>query len=91
MYFPNWATSVIFQALSGKKGIQNQIDKPLLNAREREFLSYTCTELNYKEIANLMCCSPRTVEGYRDALFEKLNLRTRVGLAMYALQEGVNK
>jgi len=35
-----------------------------------------------------MYCSPRTVEGYRDSLFEKLKLKSRVGLAMYAIKSG---
>jgi hypothetical protein len=36
-----------------------------------------------------MYLSPRTIDGYRDALFEKLNVRTRVGLAMYAVRSGI--
>jgi two-component system invasion response regulator UvrY len=36
-----------------------------------------------------MCLSPRTIDGYRDALFEKLNVRTRVGLVMYAIRNGI--
>ncbi len=60
-----------------------------LNEREIEFLKYTCSELTYKEIADKICVSPRTVDGYRDGLFEKLQLKTRVGLAMYAIKNGV--
>lgn len=48
-----------------------------------------CTEWTYKEIADLMHLSPRTIDGYRDALFEKLNVRTRVGLAMFAVRSGI--
>lgn len=36
-----------------------------------------------------MFVSARTVEGYRDALCEKLELKTRVGLAMYAVKNGI--
>ena len=36
-----------------------------------------------------MICSSRTVEGYRDALFDKLGLKTRVGLAVYAIKSGI--
>jgi len=36
-----------------------------------------------------MYLSPRTIDGYRDALFEKLNVKTRVGLVMYAIKNGV--
>ena len=60
-----------------------------LNSREIEFLKYACTEMTYKEIADKMFLSPRTIDGYRDTLFEKLNLKTRVGLVMYAIKNGI--
>jgi DNA-binding CsgD family transcriptional regulator len=49
-------------------------------------LSMVCTELTYKEIADKMNVSPRTVDGYRDILFDKLNVKTRVGLCMFAIK-----
>lgn len=60
-----------------------------LNDRETDFLKYACTELTYKEIADKMFVSPRTIDGYRDALFEKLHVKTRVGLVMYAIKNGI--
>jgi len=60
-----------------------------LKDKDIEFLKLVCTELTYKEIADKMYLSPRTIDGYRDALFEKLNVRTRVGLAMYAVKNGI--
>jgi DNA-binding NarL/FixJ family response regulator len=60
-----------------------------LNDRERDFLKYACSELTYKEIADKMFVSPRTIDGYRDALFEKLQAKTRVGLVMYAIKQGI--
>ena len=60
-----------------------------LNDRETDFLKHTCSELTYKEIADKMFVSPRTIDGYRDALFEKLQLKTRVGLVMYAIKNGI--
>ena len=60
-----------------------------LNERETDFLKYTCTEMTYKEIAEKMFLSPRTIDGYRDALFEKLHVKTRVGLVIYAIKNGV--
>ncbi len=59
-----------------------------LNERELNFLKLACTELTYREIADKMNVSPRTIDGYRDDLFEKLNLKTRVGLVMYAIRQG---
>jgi two-component system invasion response regulator UvrY len=60
-----------------------------LSEREIEFLRSIATEWTYKEIADRMYLSPRTIDGYRDALFEKLNVRTRVGLLMYAVKNGI--
>ena len=67
----------------------NSYESVLINSlsdRERDFLKYACTELTYKEIAEKMFVSPRTIDGYRDALFEKLAIKTRVGLAMFAIK-----
>lgn len=62
-----------------------------LSDREVEFLKQACSEKSYVEIADEMCVSPRTVEGYRNALCEKLHLKTRTGLAIYAIKNGIVK
>lgn len=60
-----------------------------INDREMQFLKLACTEMTYKEIADQMCLSPRTIDGYREALFEKLHVKSRVGLVMFAIREGL--
>lgn len=60
-----------------------------LNENEIAFLGYCCTELTYKEIAERMFKSPRTIDGYRDSLFTKLSITSRTGLVMYAIQAGI--
>ena len=83
-YYPDWASRLIFSGINKTNGkLSNK-----LSDREKEFLRYCITEMSYKEIAELMHCSPRTVESYRDNLFEKLDLKTRVGLAVYAIKNG---
>jgi two-component system invasion response regulator UvrY len=62
-----------------------------LTEREKEFLRLLCTDKSYKEIAVSMCLSPRTIDGYRDILFEKLKVASRVGLVMFAIRTGVVK
>ncbi|WP_271404940.1 response regulator transcription factor [Tenacibaculum soleae] len=84
-FFPEWASSKIFDSISDDSEANQKIK---LTDREIEFLKYTVTEMNYREISEKMFCSPRTVENYRDSLFEKLELKTRVGLAVYALKNG---
>lgn len=81
--------------VSGKlvSGLHNDADVDLkeavLNEKEREFLRWTCSELSYKDIADKMSLSPRTIDDYRQTLFNKLNVHSRVGLVMYAIKNGI--
>lgn len=81
--------------ISGKiiSGLHKDIDMPeepiVLNEKEKEFLRWVCTELTYKDIAGKMFVSPRTVDDYRNSLFEKLKVKTRIGLVLYAIRNGL--
>lgn len=85
-YYPDWASKLVFASINKDKKIPQNTIK--ISDREKEFLTYSITEMSYKEISEKMFCSPRTVESYRDSLFEKLELKTRVGLAIYAIKNG---
>ena len=56
-----------------------------LNDRETDFLKYACTEMTYKEIADKMFVSPRTIDGYRESVFQKMQVKSRVLMAMKAI------
>lgn len=60
-----------------------------INDREMQFLQLCCSELTYKEIAEQMYLSPRTIDGYREVLFDKLKVTSRTGLVMYAMKAGL--
>ncbi len=60
-----------------------------LTERELTFLKLACSELTYSEIASKMFLSPKTIDGYRDSLFEKLEVKSRVGLVLYAIKNGI--
>ncbi|MCB0696586.1 MAG: response regulator transcription factor [Chitinophagaceae bacterium] len=60
-----------------------------MSGKELQFLKYSCTEMTYKEIAIAMDVAERTVDGYRDRLFEKLEVKSRIGLVVYALRNGI--
>ncbi|MGN7987652.1 response regulator [Pedobacter sp. 22226] len=63
--------------------------KPIFSNRELTFLQYCSTELTYKEIADLMNVSPRTVDNYRESLFAKLNIKSRTGLVVYGIKNNL--
>ena len=77
--------------VSGKllRSVTDKDDLPEISKKELQFLKLCCSELTYKEIADQMFVSPRTVDNYREALFLKLNLKSRSGLVLYAIQNGI--
>ena len=85
VYFPDFVTRHLVKNLNSPQNI-HQVK---LNEREKEFLKLASTELTYKESADKMFLSARTVDGYRDHLFEKLNIKNRVGLVLYAIKNKI--
>jgi len=71
------------------KDLGNPEDPVVLSDKEKEFLRLICSEMTYKDIADKMFISPRTVDNYRNTLFEKLKVRTRVGLVMFAIKNSL--
>lgn len=65
-------------------------EKPeiVLSPKEAQFLPLACTELTYKQIAAEMNLSERTIDGYRESLFMKFHVQSRVGLCLEAIRKG---
>jgi len=59
---------------------------PPFKDNEIRFMQLACSELTYKEIAEQMNLSPKTIDGYRQELFNRLHIKNRVGLVIYALR-----
>jgi len=65
------------------------LERVMLTEQELLFLKFACSEMTYKEIALKMSLNPRTVDNLRDVLFNKLDVKSRVGLAMFAIRHGI--
>lgn len=83
-YHTKNVTNLLMKSLSGNGDVEMH-----LKERELTFMKHACSELTYKEIAEIMCLSPKTIDGYRDVLFTKLNVKNRVGLVMYAIKNKI--
>jgi DNA-binding NarL/FixJ family response regulator len=66
-------------------------DKAIPNFSDQElvFMRWACTDKSHKEIAAILHLSPRTIDGYRDSLFKKLGVNSRVGIVLFALRNGI--
>lgn len=69
----------------------SQKDEIKLKDNEVTFLKLACSEMTYKEIAEVMNLSPKTIDGYRQELFNKLHIKNRVGLVIYALKNNFHQ
>ncbi|MEO5999694.1 MAG: response regulator transcription factor [Chitinophagaceae bacterium] len=89
-YYSEMVTGSLIHSINNLDEDDNHVKEIVkLNEREITFLKLVCTEYTYREIADHMCLSPRTIDGYRDILFQKLKVKTRVGLTMYAIKNGI--
>lgn len=84
-YHSNRVVSYLTDLNGGLK--KSKVD---LTDREKEFLCNCCSDKTYREIAKLMNIGYRSVENYRESLFKKLNVKNRIGLAVFAIESGLH-
>jgi two-component system, NarL family, invasion response regulator UvrY len=84
-YYTEFVTGQLIKSLNPET-LQSPQDILRLNDREMEFIKWACSDLTYAEIADKMCVSPRTVDGYRESVFQKLSIKTRVGMVIEAIR-----
>jgi DNA-binding NarL/FixJ family response regulator len=86
----NYYSELVNEQLnSGVLTHDHYIDQNTLSERELEFLTYASSDLTYKQIAEKMFVSVRTIDGYRDSIYQKFNIKTRIGLVIFALKNKI--
>jgi len=86
---PAIATTLVGMYLKSKEGAAVRSAFDLLSSREREVLKLLAEGYRTREIGEMLCISPRTVEKHRASLMEKLSLRSVSALTCYALEKGL--
>ncbi|MFN4146702.1 MAG: response regulator [Runella sp.] len=89
-YYTEYITSQLIKSLNPET-LQSPAEKLHLNEREEEFIQWACSDLTYHEIADKMCVSPRTIDGYRESVFVKLSVKSRPGLVIEAIRQKLIK
>ncbi len=86
----NFYSSMVNERLNSVL-LDNDYDKDqhILSERELEFLILASSDLTYKQIAEKMFVSVRTIDGYRDSIYQKFNIKTRIGLVIFALKNKI--
>ncbi len=84
-YYSDFVTGQLIKSLNPEI-FRNPVEALNLNERETDFIKLACSDLTYVEIADKMCVSPRTVDGYRESVFQKMNVKSRVSMAIEAIR-----
>ena len=74
---------------NGAKAADGKAEEPALSERQRQVLRLLAYGYTSKQIAEEICLSVKTVEGYRARIMEKYGLRSRAALTRYAMEKGL--
>ncbi len=88
-YCSSSATSLIKKIGPGKYNRHTSTGSIHFSERELQMIKLICLQLTTKEIAGQMKISPRTVEEYSHNIKEKIEVKSLVGIALYALKNHI--
>jgi DNA-binding NarL/FixJ family response regulator len=91
-YFSENITSIIYKSyITRIKKDKSKTEVPALTERELEIIKLFSDGFSFKEIAEKLCISPRTVESHKNNILDKLGLKNSVELVKYAIKQGIIK
>ncbi len=64
-------------------------DLPPFTDKELKVLKLLCKEYTNNEMAEALDLSPKTIEGYKSRLMEKTGAKSSIGLALFAVRNGL--
>lgn len=76
---------------SSKFNPYKKAKKAEFTEKEMEVIQLICQELSNKEIASKMFLSTRTIEGYRQDIQDKMDVKNVAGIVIYAIKHGLFK
>lgn len=84
-------TGMYYSDVLPKESMELDKDSVLLSLtyREMEYMSLCCSDLNQKGIAESMGVKVNTANSFRDSLFKKLHVKSRIGIVLFALRIGM--
>ncbi|MDB5150043.1 MAG: response regulator [Mucilaginibacter sp.] len=89
-YFNNIVSNALLKKLVMKGNIKPSFKEGVeLTEREQDVLKLICAEKTANEMGKQLFLSPRSVEGIRQRLIDKVGVRNTAGLVMFAVKNGI--
>lgn len=88
-YCRNTSSKLISMIAASKYNPYTKKEKVIFSDREKDIINLICKEFTNKEIGEKLFLSPRTVEGHRVNIMEKMEVKNTVGLVVYAIRNNI--
>jgi len=88
-YYSSHTSSKLASLFMDSDDKSKSFERIMMSELELKFMKLVCSEMTYKEIASELKMNPRAIDGMRDTLFTRLDVKSRVGLAMYSIKHGI--
>jgi two-component system, NarL family, invasion response regulator UvrY len=89
-YYTDFVTGKLVHILQNNtEDYEDTFDVSTLTEKEKNFILLCCSELTYGEMAAKMYLSPKTIDSQRHSIFEKLKVKNRIGLVLFAIRNGL--
>jgi two-component system response regulator DegU len=85
-YFNDPVSKALAKGASNHKKAVLPFNACSLSDREIEVVKLICKQMTIKEIAETLCLSPRTIDTYKENIFQKTGAKNNVGVVFYAIQ-----
>ncbi len=84
----NNVTEILKRIRNHQVDSTNNKEEIILSQRELDFLKLVCDEreLTYDQMADIMNLSVKSIESYRATLFERYNIKSKVGLVLFSFK-----
>ncbi|MCP9770939.1 DNA-binding response regulator [Lacihabitans sp. LS3-19] len=91
IYFSDYVSRAMLRKMNKNTAAGSKVFnyKTDLSTRELEVLKHICEGLTTTEIGDVMCISPRTVEGHRLRIMEKLGVNNTAKLVAFAIKNNL--
>lgn len=90
-YCKNTSTKLVKMIAQSRFNPYKEIEQPEFSKRELEIIKLICQEASNKEISAKLFLSIRTIEGYREKIQEKMKAKNSIGIAIFAIKNGIYK
>ena len=89
VYFPESTSRRMFQLIQHSFLKPYGVSNIVFTEKELEIIQWVCKDLSNKEIGEKLNMSSRTIEGNRDRIMKRINVRSVAGLVAFAYSNGL--